>query len=141
MSNEQNRDLMEDSEDAGLKAVMGGKFQDMSREIPTSPAPPRNDKVRRERDKYPSCLKTAADYKDPDHSKLYEGEWGSVPTYAPNWFDKLKGCGKYALIGGLLVAVFWYWNVTGQMVSAAAIPCMVACASWGGFRIGNVCRK
>ena len=140
MSNE-NRQYMEDAEDEGLRAVMGSKFQDVSQEIPTSAAPPRNAKVRREKDKYPSCLKTVADCKDPDHGKLYEGEWGSAPTYAPNWFDKLKGCGKYALGCGALVAVFWYWNMTGQMESAAAVPCMLACGTYGGFKIGNVCRR
>lgn len=129
MSNE-NRQYMEDAEDEGLKAVMGGKFQDVSQE-PRKAAPKAAQDLRM----YPPVPCTAADFKVQDIERK------EYPTYAPNWFDKLKGCGKYALVCGVLVAVFWYWNITGLMASTAAIPCMVVCGTYGGFKIGNVCRK
>lgn len=129
------RELMEDADDEGLKAVMGDKFQDKTKDAShvTGAMKTKRDMEQN----YPSCLGTVADKKQTTP----KGEWKEYPTYAPNWFDRLKGCGKYALVCGALVAVFWYWNITGQMASAAAIPCMVACGTYGGFKIGNVCRK
>lgn len=137
MSNE-NRQYMEDAEDEGLKAVMGGKFKDLSNTTSdlNTAEQLRPAKKHPEKD-YPSHLATVADKK----RTTPEGEWKEYPIYAPNWFDRLKGCGKYALVCGALVAVFWYWNITGLMESAAAIPCMVVCGTCGGFKIGNVCRK
>ena len=119
------RNLMEDAEDEGLKAVMGSKFQDVSQEIPKKPAAPLNDRPAR---------KVKQEQKAP-------AEPESIPTYAPNWMSKLKGCGRYAMVCGGLVALFGYWHITGQMDASAAVPCMVACAGYGGFRIGNVCRR
>lgn len=130
MSNE-NRQYMEDAEDEGLKAVMGSKFQDVSREQKAS-AP----KVQKKDKEDPALIR------QPSRAATFpRGEGLEVPSYAPNWFDRLKGCGKYALVCGALVAVFWYWNMTGLMESAAAIPCMLACGTYGGFKIGNVCRR
>ena len=133
MSNDKH--LMEDAEDEGLKAVMGDRFQDKTKDAShvTGAMKAAQDKER----KYPSHLGTVADKERP----VPEGEWKEHPTYAPNWFDKLKGCGKYALVCGALVAVFGYWHISGQMDASAAVPCMVACAGYGGFRIGNVCRR
>ena len=130
MSDEQNRQLMEDAADEGLKAVMGDKFQDMSQE-PRKEAP----KAAQDFRMYPPIPGTAADF------KVQDSEHMEYPTYAPNWFDRLKGCGKYALVCGALVVVFWYWNITGLMESSAAIPCMLVCGTYGGFKIGNVCRR
>lgn len=127
--------LMEDAEDEGLKAVMGSKFQDKTKDEPHVTGAMR---AKREMEKkYPSHLGTVADKKQP----VPEGEWKSVPTYAPNWLSKLKGCAQHALLCGLLVALFGYWNISGQMDASAAVPCMVACGTIGGFKIGNVCRK
>ena len=70
-----------------------------------------------------------------------DAKWDKVPAYAPNWFDRLKGCARYAMVCGGLVALFGYWHISGQMDGSAAIPCMVACGCFGGFKIGNVCRK
>ena len=135
MNDNDKQNLMEDADDEGLKAVMGDRFQDKTKD-----APHVTGAMKTARDipsKYPAHLGTVADKERP----LLEGEWKEHPTYAPNWFDKLKGCGKYALVCGALVAVFWYWNITGLMESSAAIPCMVVCGTYGGFKIGNVCRK
>jgi hypothetical protein len=134
MSNE-NRQYMEDAEDEGLKAVMGSKFQDKTKDASHVTGAMRM--TREMEQKYPSHLGTAADKK----RAVPEGEWKDHPTYAPNWFDKLKCCGKYALVCGGLVAVFWYWNITGLMASTAAIPCMLACGTYCGFKIGSVCRE
>jgi hypothetical protein len=129
------RDLIEDAEDEGLKAVMGGKFQDKTKD--TSHVTGAMRMTREMEQKYPSHLGTVGDKK----RAVPEGEWKTVPTYAPNWFDKLKGCGKYAMVCGLLVALFGYWHISGQMDASAAVPCMVACGTIGGFKIGNVCRR
>jgi hypothetical protein len=132
MSNE-NRQYMEDAEDEGLKAIMGGKFKDYSNTASDLNTPERLRPVKAPDKERPLRAATASD--------IHINAPKEVPTYAPNWFDRLKGCGKYAMICGLLVAVFWYWNITGLMESAAAIPCMVACGTYGGFKIGNVCRR
>lgn len=131
MANENNQKLMEDAEDEGLKAVMGSKFQDVSREQKAS-AP----KVQKKAKEDPALIR------QPSRAATFpRGEGLEVPTFAPNWFDKLKGCGKYAMVCGLLVALFGYWHISGQMDASAAVPCMVACGTIGGFKIGNVCRR
>lgn len=123
--------LMEDSDDEGLKAIMGNHFQDHTIAAPKNAS---------------SVKKTAADKKcvdtrKPEDSKAMDSEWSECPTYAPNFYSKLKLCGKYALVAGGLIVLFWYWNLTGQMATSAAIPCMVVCGTYGGFKIGNVCRE
>ena len=133
-----NGDLL----DEGLRAVMGEeRCQDVygtgstneGAEIATSPSAPRNDK------------REGADARKENRKTKREGvkdaKWEAVPKYAPNWLDRLKGCAKHAMVFGGLVALFGYWHISGQMDGSAAIPCMVACGCFGGFKIGNVCRK
>ena len=138
MSNE-NRQYMEDAEDEGLKAVMGSKFQDVSREIPTSPAAPRNDKVRRkpaaDPKEYPSHLKTASDI--PSH--VPDGEWTQLNTVSP--MAKLKGCAKSVWLYGCISLLLFWWQQAGLLDSKAAVPSFIVLALLAGVQIGSICRE
>ena len=138
--NNVNGDLL----DEGLRAVMGEeRCKDVygtggtteGAEIATSPAAPRNDR-REGAEARMECRKAKREAERAVDAKLE-----AVPKYAPNWLDRLKGCAKCAMVWGSLVALFGYWHISGQMDGSAAIPCMVACGCFGGFKIGNVCRK
>ena len=133
-----NGDLLDD----GLRAVMGEeRCQDVygagstneGPEIATSPAAPRNDMR--------GNAEAHMENRKAKREGVKDAEWEAVPKYAPNWLDRLKGCAKHAMVFGGLVALFGYWHFSGQMDGSAAIPCMVACGCFGGFKIGNVCRK
>ena len=135
-----DKNLMEDSEDEGLKAVMGDKFQDVSREIPTSAASPLNDKVRREMEqKYPDNLKTLSDSKDPERSKLTEGEWNQLNRVSP--MAKLKGCAKGVWLYGCISLLLFWWQQAGLLDSKAAVPSFIVLALLAGVQIGSACRE
>ena len=138
MSNEDKRDLMEDSEDEMLKGIMGGKFQDVSREIPTSPAAPRNDKVRRKPaagpKEYPSHLKTAAEI--PSH--VPDGEWGQLNRVSP--MAKVTGCAKGVWLYGCISLLLFWWQQAGLLDSRAAVPSFIVLALLAGVKIGAACR-
>ena len=147
------QNLMEDAEDEGLKAVMGSRFQDVSKEGSTGEtAAKATPQSRCSRDSSAQgtsfCrpytgepLGAEKDGKAKRNRAAVDAEYTELPTYAPNWFDRLKGCARYALVCGSLVALFGYWHISGQMDASAAVPCMVACGTIGGFKIGNVCRR
>ena len=120
-----NGDLLDD----GLRAVMGEeRCQDVSGEWKGNPSV--------------SCADSSLYTREPlGAAKAGKTKREAVPKYAPNWLDRLKGCAKHAMVFGGLVALFGYWHFSGQMDGSAAIPCMVACGCFGGFKIGNVCRK
>lgn len=139
MANENKQKLMEDAEDEGLRAVMGSKFQDVSREIPTSPAAPRNDKVRRKTavdpKEYPSHLKTAADIP----SNIPEGEWIQLNRVSP--MAKLKACAKGAWLYGCISLLLFWWQQAGLLDSRAAVPSFIVLALLAGVQIGSICRE
>lgn len=138
MSNDKH--LMEDAEDEGLKAVMGSKFKDMSREIPTSTVPPRNDKVRREMEqKYPDNLKTISDCKDTERNKLMDGEWGQLNRVSP--MAKLKDCAKGVWLYGCISLLLFWWQQAGLLDSKAAVPSFIVLALLAGVQIGSACRE
>lgn len=60
---------------------------------------------------------------------------------APNWMDKLKGCVKWSALFSGLCGLFFYWQQTGLMDPAAAMPCMLTCAVLTGVSIGKAVTK
>lgn len=134
MSEEMKRDLMEDPEDEMLKAVMGDKFQDHSGQEKASGKP----EIRKKQDAYPECLGTVGENKEP--SELLEGEWKRVPNYAPSFLNRLKECGKWALVFGGLCLLVFYWQQTGQMLPSAAVPSMMACTGGAAWCVGRACK-
>ena len=129
-----NGDLLDD----GLRAVMGEeRRQDVSGDRKSNPSVSYADSSLYTREP----LGAAKAGKAKREEGFKDAKWDKVPAYAPNWYDRLKGCAKCAMVWGSLVALFGYWHISGQMDGSAAIPCMVACGCFGGFKIGNVCRK
>ena len=61
----------------------------------------------------------------------------TVPRYAPNLFDRLKGCAKWAVTFGSLSMLIFYWQQTGLMDPAAAVPSMCACTCLAGYGVGK----
>lgn len=59
----------------------------------------------------------------------------------PNQMDKLKACGKSALLFGGLSLMFFYFQQSGQMALTASMPCICACCVLLGLGVGkNVAR-
>lgn len=137
MSNE-NRQYMEDAEDEGLKAVMGGKFKDLSNTTSdlNTAEQLRPAKKHPEKD-YPSHLATVADKK----RTTPEGEWKEYPIYAPNWFDRLKGCAKGVWLYGCISLLLFWWQQAGLLDSKAAVPSFIVLALLAGVQIGSACRE
>ena len=71
---------------------------------------------------------------------LAPAKW-APPKPAPDWLAKLKASAKWTgLYAGLCVLVF-YWQQTGLMDPAAALPTMLACTLLAGVSIGRVVTK
>lgn len=70
-------------------------------------------------------------------AQMVAAEATSVPKYAPSFFDRLKGCAKWALTFGCLTMVFFYWQEAGLMDPIAAVPSMCACTGLAGFGVGK----
>ena len=109
-----------DTNDEGLKAIFGSRFQDET------------------------CRKTAEvthktmqNPKPAEHSnsrKAEEGNW--EPAKVVTSMDKLKACAKWAGIFGGLNALLFYWQQAGLLDSKAAVPSMIVCALLAGLSIG-----
>ena len=127
--NNVNGDLL----DEGLRAVMG---EERCQDVTKAPKEQKKTEAAMASSVSPRGAATF-----PKGEGFKDAKWDKAPAYAPNWFDRLKGCAKCAMVWGSLVALFGYWHISGQMDGSAAIPCMVACGCFGGFKIGNVCRK
>lgn len=110
-----------DPNDEGLRAVMGDKFQDLS-----GSQKPEAKKPVQATDKKP-CR------------KALDASWEPVKT-SPTQLERLKSCGKNALIYGSLCLLVFYWQQTGQMLPSAAVPCMMACSGGAMWCIGRACR-
>jgi hypothetical protein len=138
MANENKQKLMEDAEDEGLRAVMGSKFQDVSREIPKASVSARS-KARRKTaadpKEYPSHLKTAADIP----SNIPEGEWIQLNRVSP--MAKLKACAKGAWLYGCISLLLFWWQQAGLLDSRAAVPSFIVLALLVGVQIGRICRE
>lgn len=66
-----------------------------------------------------------------------DAAYAPIPKYAPSFFDRLKGCAKWAVIFGGLTMLFFYWQEAGLMAPAAAVPSMCACTCLAGFCVGR----
>ena len=76
--------------------------------------------------------------KAPRQEKQYPvAEHEPVPKYAPNWYERLKGCAKWAVTFGALCCVFFYWQQTGLMAPEAAVPSMCVCNLLVGWGVGK----
>ena len=120
MSNDKH--LMEDAEDEGLKAVMGSKFHDVSQEIATSATPPRNDSGRRKK-------------VQRERNTAVEGEWKPVKS-VPTDLERVRECAKWALLFGAVSGLLFYWQQAGLLDSSAAVPSLIICALGAGLTIG-----
>lgn len=78
---------------------------------------------------------------EPKRCEAIDAKYVPIPKYAPNLFDRLKGCAKWAVTFGGLSMLFFYWQQTGLMDPAAAVPSMCACTCLAGYGVGkNVLR-
>lgn len=74
--------------------------------------------------------------KKPMNESCVDAEYQPVKS-APNWFDNLKACAKWAvLFGGLNVLIF-YWQQAGLMDASVAVPSMCVCAALAGWGVGK----
>lgn len=124
MSNDMRQNLMEDAEDAGLKAVMGKRFQDVSKEIP-----------KQERKAIPQsrCSYTREPLSQETEGAL-DVKWVPENTVSP--MDKVKACVKWTAVFGSVSAVLFYWQQAGLLDSRAAVPSLIFCALGAGLSIG-----
>lgn len=110
-----------DPNDVWLKAVVGEKFQDVS-----GGQKPVAKKVEQAPERK-SCPKVPDAQREP------------VKT-SPTQLERLKSCGKNALLFGSMCLLVFYWQQTGQMLPSAAVPCMMACSGGAMWCIGRACR-
>ena len=111
--------------DEELQGIFGNRYSD------ASAAPVNKEAKKAEPDKQVEKKRV-----DP----LAPAKW-APPKPAPNWLAKLKMSAKWTgLYAGLCVLVF-YWQQTGLMDPAAALPTMLACTLLAGVSIGKVVTK
>ena len=110
-----------DTEDLGLKAIFGDRFQDETCEQKTSEAPKAKT----------TAAKPAVKIQD---RKAADSQW--EPTKALTTMDKLIVCAKWAGLFGGLNGLLFYWQQAGLLASEAAVPSMVVCALLAGLSIG-----
>lgn len=112
-----------DPNDDGLKAVMGAKFHDATKD----PAPAKKPA--------PTPVKAVEVKPEKKTHTVPVALWEPVKP-DPNWMDRLRACVKWTSIFGGLGLLFFYWQQTGLMDPAAALPSMIVCALMGGLSIG-----
>lgn len=74
---------------------------------------------------------------EPKRCEAVDAKYAPVPMYVPSFLDRLKGCAKWAVTFGSLSMLFFYWQQTGLMDPAAAVPSMCACTCLAGFGVGR----
>ena len=112
-----------DTEDLGLKAIFGDRFQDETGNQKTAEEPKAKTTAAK------SVVKTQ-ERKD----KAVDAQW--EPTKAITTKDNLMGCAKWAVLFGGLNGLLFYWQQAGLLASEAAVPSMVVCALLAGLSIG-----
>lgn len=122
-----------DSQDAGLKAIFGDRFQDATTE---SPSTEREKKVTTNTVHIKKAAQNSADKPATKNEDTKEVKW-QPPKPAPNWLDNLKACAKWTVGFGGLCLLLFYWQQTGQMEPSAAVPSMCACAALAGWGVGK----
>lgn len=119
-----------DTEDIGLKQIMGDRFQDETAQPSTA------EKASNKASDTPYAVK--AEQKPVSGPKMgtCNTQWEPAKP-APNWMDNLKECVKsVAIFGGLNLLIF-YWQQTGLMDASIAMPSMCVCAALAGFGVGK----
>lgn len=71
---------------------------------------------------------------------LAPAKWAPAKP-APDWLAKLKASVKYTGLFSGLCVLFFYWQQSGLMDPAAALPSMLACTLLAGVSIGRVVTK
>lgn len=120
-----------DSEDIGLKQILGDHFHDETTKKPTAAKAtpkPNNTTNATEAAQKPARKPTAENYKD--------AEW-QPEKHTPSFLENLKDCAKYAVgFGGLNLLIF-YWQQAELMDASIAVPSMCVCAALAGFGVGK----
>ena len=88
----------------------------------------------------PSTKKTIEGKKASGKDKPISAQW-QPPKPVPNWLDRLKDCAKRTALFSGLCSLIFYWQQTGLMESAAAVPSMLACMLLAGVNIGKSIAK
>ena len=112
-------------EDLELKAIMGDKFQDATREP-----------VKAEPKKVSTNTTTAKKPKLGIPDEAMDAIWSPFDA-EPSFNQKLTNCAKWASLFAALYALFYYWQCTGQMQPSASVPAMTACAFMVGWSFGK----
>ena len=110
-----------DTEDLGLKAIFGDRFQDETCKQKTEEAPQAKDTAEK------TAVKTR-------NRKAVDAQ--REPVKAVTTKDKLIVCAKWAGLFGGLNGLLFYWQQAGLLASEAAVPSMVVCALLAGLSIG-----
>lgn len=105
-----------DSDDIGLKQIMGNRFHDET--------------------KKPMVEPFARETVTCDHTDIPMQE---KKAQKPN--NKLKKCVKWSSLFTALGLLFFFWQQTGQMAPSASIPSMLACAAMVGWSFGKYASK
>ena len=111
-----------DTEDLGLKAIFGDRFQDETCEK-TAEAP---------KAKTPAA-KSAVKVQERKE-KAVDAQWEPIKVVTS--MDKLISCAKWAGLFGAINGLLFYWQQAGLLASKAAVPSMVVCALLAGLSIG-----
>lgn len=117
-----------DPNDEGLKAVMGAKFHDATKD----PAPVRKAA--------PAPAKAVEAKPEKKTHTVPAALWEPVKP-DPNAMERLAACAKSALLFGGLGLLFFYWQQTGLMDPTAALPSMCTCAALAGLSVGRNATK
>ena len=114
-----------DTNDIGLKQIMGNRFQDGTRK----PMVEEFKKVSTDTTKAKK-----AKLGIPDEPK--KAIWSPFNA-EPSFTQKLMNCAKWASLFTALYLLFFYWQQTGQMAPSASVPAMTASAVMVGFSFGK----
>lgn len=119
-----------DATDAGLKMVMGERFQDATE---AKPATARKCKES-------TCTACPEKKAHKPARKVKDAEWEPVwePVKERNWMDDLVDCVKVSAVYAGINLLLWYWMVAGLMAESVAMPSMIACALLMGLKVGKV---
>lgn len=119
-------------EDLELAEVMGGKFQDITKEPET---------VTFAQVSIPTTNERKSAQKPAEKAAKIAMDAGWEPfKRTRNWMDNLKGCAKSTVIFGGLNLLIFYWQVKGLMAYSIALPCMLTCSFLAGVGIGRAWR-
>lgn len=116
-----------DVTDAGLKAIMGNRFQDV-----TQPAKAISKK------ETPTTTHTAKVAQKPKEKPM-DAQWEPVRP-EPNWYDKLKACAIWAVGFASLSCLVFYWQQKGLMDASIAVPTMCVLTALAGWGVGKNAR-